>query len=80
MVMDECDCLFIIGSNMPFLKWYPKPGHAACIQIDDMPERIGMRYPVSLGLAGDAKATLKELIPLLQKKEDRSFLEGGAFE
>jgi pyruvate dehydrogenase (quinone)/pyruvate oxidase len=75
MVMDECDCLFIIGSNMPFLKWYPQPGQAACIQIDDMPERIGMRYPVSLGLAGDAKATLKELIPLLKRKSERSFLQ-----
>jgi pyruvate dehydrogenase (quinone) len=75
MVMDECDALLIVGSNMPFLKWYPKPGQAACIQIDDMPDRIGMRYPVSLGLAGDAKATLKELIPLLKRKEDRSFLQ-----
>ncbi|MFL5789363.1 MAG: thiamine pyrophosphate-dependent enzyme [Flavisolibacter sp.] len=75
MVMDECDALLIIGSNMPFLKWYPKPGQADCIQIDDMPERIGMRYPVSVALAGDAKATLKELIPWLRKKDDRSFLQ-----
>jgi pyruvate dehydrogenase (quinone) len=75
MVMGECEALLIIGSNMPFLKWYPKPGNAACIQIDDMPEHIGMRYPVSVGLAGDAKATIKELIPLLKRKQHRSFLE-----
>lgn len=75
MVMDECDLLFIIGSNMPYLTWYPKPGQADCVQIDDMPERIGNRYPVTVGLAGDAKATLKELIALLKRKTDRSFLE-----
>jgi len=74
-VFDACDCLLVIGSNMPFLTWYPKPGQAACIQIDDMPDRIGMRYPVTIGLAGDARATLKELLPLLKRKEDRSFLQ-----
>ncbi|OLY91415.1 pyruvate oxidase [Cnuella takakiae] len=75
MVMDTCDCLLIIGSTMPYLKWYPKPNQAACIQIDDMPERIGMRYPATVGLAGDAKATLQELLPLLRQKQDRTFLE-----
>lgn len=71
----ECDALIIIGSTMPFLKWYPAPGQAVCIQIDDQPERIGMRHPVDVGLAGDAKAILQQLLPLLQKNEDRSFLE-----
>jgi len=74
-VFDQCDCLLIVGSNMPFLTWYPRPGQAECIQIDDMPERIGMRYPVSVGLAGDAKATLQQLVSLVRRKEDRSFLE-----
>lgn len=74
-VMDECDALLIVGSTMPFLKWYPKPGQAVCVQIDDMPERIGMRYPVASALAGDAAATLQELLPLLQHKQDRSFME-----
>ncbi len=40
-----------------------------------MPVHIGMRYPVNVGLAGDAKATLKELLPLLQKKQNKFFLE-----
>src|SRR6478735_2304733 len=60
---------------MPYLTWYPKPGQADCVQIDDMPERIGNRYPVTVGLAGDAKATLQELIPLLRRNTDRSFIE-----
>lgn len=32
-------------------------------------------YPVEVGLAGDARATLSELTPLLTRKSDRSFLE-----
>ena len=39
------------------------------------PDRIGLRYPVEIGLVGDAKATLAALIPLLQRQSNRSFLE-----
>ncbi|MEN3353487.1 MAG: hypothetical protein V7640_1645 [Betaproteobacteria bacterium] len=73
--MDEADALLVVGSTMPFLKWYPKPGQALCVQIDEQPERIGMRYPVDLGLAGDARATLAALLPLLRRNDDRAFLE-----
>jgi pyruvate dehydrogenase (quinone) len=31
LAMEECDALLIVGSTMPFLQWYPKPGQAACI-------------------------------------------------
>jgi pyruvate dehydrogenase (quinone) len=75
LAMDEADALLIVGSTMPFLHWYPKPGQVLCVQIDDKPERIGMRYPVDVGLAGDSQATLKALLPLLERNEDRSFLE-----
>ena len=36
---------------------------------------IGMRYPYEVNLVGDAAATLRALIPLLQRKEDRSWRE-----
>src|SRR5262249_55504457 len=58
-----------------YLKWYPKPHQAKAVQIDSDPRRIGLRYPVSVGLAGDAPATLRELLPLLHCKNDRSFLK-----
>jgi pyruvate dehydrogenase (quinone)/pyruvate oxidase len=45
------------------------------VQIDDKPERIGMRHPVDVALAGDARATLRALLPLLKRNDDRSFLE-----
>ena len=37
--------------------------------------RLGLRYPIDVGLTGDAKATLQALLPLLQRRQDRSFLE-----
>lgn len=73
--MEECDSLLIVGSSFPYMDYYPKPGAAAAVQIDADPSRIGLRYPVTLGLAGDAKATLQALVPLLDHRRDRSFLE-----
>jgi pyruvate dehydrogenase (quinone)/pyruvate oxidase len=73
--LEQCDALLIVGSTMPYIEYYPAPGQAVCVQIDDRPERIGLRYPVDVGLTGDARATLAELLPLLEPNDDRSFLE-----
>ncbi len=72
-MMAECETLLILGSNMPHLDYYPKD--AKGIQIDRDPKRIGLRYPVDIGLSGDVQATLKALLPKLKKHSDRSFLE-----
>ena len=53
--LEECEALLIIGSTMPYIEYYPAPGQAVCVQIDDKPERIGLRYPVDVGLCGDAR-------------------------
>lgn len=71
--MKKCDVLIILGSNMPYLSYYPE--HAKAIQVDHNPKRIGLRYPATLGLTGDVKATLKALIPKLKKKDDTDFLK-----
>lgn len=73
--MEGCDALLIVGSTMPYIEFYPQPGQAVCVQIDDKPERIGLRHPVDVSLVGDARATLSELLPLLSRNEDRSFLD-----
>jgi pyruvate dehydrogenase (quinone)/pyruvate decarboxylase len=72
--MRECDTLLILGSTMPWIDSYPKPGQARAVQIDVNGSHIGLRYPVEVGLVGDVKATLTALIPLLGKKSDREFL------
>jgi pyruvate dehydrogenase (quinone) len=59
---------------MPWEEYYPTPGQARGIQVDLKPDRIGLRYPVEIGLTGDVKATLQGLLPLLRRNSDRSFL------
>ncbi len=74
-VIESCDTLLLIGTSFPYIEFLPKPGKAKAVQIDDDPVRIALRYPVDAALAGDAKHTLQQLIPLLTRKNDRSFLE-----
>ena len=73
--MEECDTLVIAGSSFPYLDFYPKPGKAKCVQIDVQSTRIGLRYPAEVGLVGECKIVLQELLPLLKRKEKRDFLE-----
>jgi pyruvate dehydrogenase (quinone)/pyruvate decarboxylase len=73
--MHACDTVLIIGSTMPWIDSYPKPGLARGVQIDRNPDRIGLRFPVEVGLVGDSKTTLAALLPLLNRKSDRGFLE-----
>ena len=73
-IMKNCDTVLILGSTMPWEEYYPGAGQARGIQVDLKPDRIGLRYPVEVGLTGDVKATLSALLPLLTRKSDRSFL------
>lgn len=77
LAMEGCDTLFIVGSSFPYLKWYPKAGQARAVQVDTDPARLGLRYPIEIGLAGDAKATLQAILPMLESRSDRSFLESA---
>ena len=45
------------------------------VQLDADPSRIGLRYPVEVGLVADAKVGLAALVPLLKRNESRDFLE-----
>jgi thiamine pyrophosphate-dependent acetolactate synthase large subunit-like protein len=73
--MEQCDTLLIVGSSFPYPNYLPKPDQARGVQIDVDETRLGLRFPVEVGLVGDSKASLEALIPLLQQKSDRSFLE-----
>jgi pyruvate dehydrogenase (quinone)/pyruvate oxidase len=73
--MESCDTLLIVGSSFPYIEYMPKPGQARGVQIDANPANIGLRYPVEIGLVGDSQKTLRELIPLLQRNQDRDFLQ-----
>ncbi len=74
-MMQDCDALLMIGSSFPYSEWLPEPGQARGVQIDLDATRIGIRYPMEAGLVGDAADTLDALLPLLRRKEDRSWRE-----
>jgi pyruvate dehydrogenase (quinone) len=73
--LEECDTLLMVGTSFPYMEFLPKPGQARGVQIDIDPTRIGLRYPVEIGLCGDSKNTLAALDRMLKRHEDRSFLE-----
>ncbi len=72
--MEACDTLLMVGTSFPYMEFLPEPGQARGVQIDRDPARIGLRYPVEVGLAGDSKRTLQELLRLIRYNEKRSFL------
>lgn len=76
-VFEACDTLLMVGSSFPYVSYLPKPDGVRGVQIDIRPERLGLRFPVEVGLVGDAGETLRALLPLLEKKQDRSFLEAA---
>jgi pyruvate dehydrogenase (quinone) len=71
--MEGCDTLLMIGTNFPYSEWLPEPGRARGVQIDLDARRIGMRYATEVNLVGDATETLRALLPLLRRQEDRSW-------
>ena len=72
--MHSCDGLIILGSSFPYMEFYPKPGKAKCVQLDLDSSRIGLRFPADVGLVGDCRKVLEALLPMIQRKADRSFL------
>ncbi|MDT7758320.1 MAG: hypothetical protein QOH27_4218 [Mycobacterium sp.] len=72
-LMMECDTLLTVGSNFPYSQFLPEFGQARAVQIDRSGKWIGMRYPYELNVVGDAKSTLRALIPLLERKSDRAW-------
>jgi pyruvate dehydrogenase (quinone) len=77
--MMDCDTLLVVGSNFPYTQFLPgfddDGPKARAVQIDIDPTMIGLRYPFEVNVVGDAAATLQRLIPLLNRKENRSWRE-----
>jgi pyruvate dehydrogenase (quinone) len=71
--MQDCDTLLTVGSNFPYTQFLPDLDQARAVQIDIDGSFIGMRYPYKVNLVGDATTTLRALIPLLERKQDRSW-------
>ena len=72
-LMDQCDTLLLIGTNDPWTEFYPAPDQARAIQVDLDGRHLGNRYPVEVGLVGDAAETLDALLPLLEGKREATW-------
>ena len=74
-MMQGADTLLMVGSSFPYSEFLPKTGQAKAVQIDIQGRMLSIRYPMDLALEGDATESLRELLPLLRRKEDRSWQE-----
>jgi pyruvate dehydrogenase (quinone) len=71
-LMEEVDTLLLVGTNFPYTKHLPSKARAAQIEAD--PARAGARIATEVPVIGDAKQTLRGLLPLLKQRSDVSFL------
>jgi pyruvate dehydrogenase (quinone)/pyruvate oxidase len=76
--MSEADTLIMIGTSFPYIEYLPKPGQARGVQIDIKAEKIGLRYPVEVGLIGDSKKILSALLPLLRDRTTKNSNGGSS--
>jgi pyruvate dehydrogenase (quinone) len=74
-LMNDCDTLLMVGSSFPYSEFLPEPGRARGVQIDIDGRMLNIRFPMELGLIGDARSTLAQLIPLIDHKTDGSWRE-----
>ncbi|HWC47788.1 MAG TPA: thiamine pyrophosphate-requiring protein, partial [Solirubrobacterales bacterium] len=74
-MMAGCDTFLMIGSSFPYAEWLPEEGQARGVQIEIDGRLVGIRYPMEVGLVGDARDTLRELIPQLERKQERGWRE-----
>jgi pyruvate dehydrogenase (quinone) len=70
-MMTDCDTLLMVGSSFPYSEFLPEEGQARGVQIDINGRMTSLRYPMEVNLIGDSAETLRLLIPLLKRKEER---------
>ena len=71
--MHECELLVLLGTDFPYTPFMPFQNKI--VQIDIKPENLGRRAKLDLGLCGDIKDSLQALLPLVEMKEDATFLD-----
>ena len=74
-MMSECDTLLMVGSSFPYPEFLPQEGQARGVQIDIDGKMLSIRYPMEINLVGDSRESLRALMPLLRRKQDRSWRE-----
>src|ERR1700733_12548968 len=71
--MHECDLLLLLGTDFPYEKFLPtKP---KIVQVDIRVDHLGRRSKLDLGIWGDVRETIQALLPMVEAKADRAFLD-----
>lgn len=70
---DDADLLILLGTDFPYTEFLPRDTDTA--QVDIKGGNIGRRTTVRYPVTGDVAATVNELLPLIDAKNDASFLE-----
>lgn len=70
--MHEADVVLLLGTDFPYANFMPS--NKKIIQIDERADRLGRRAKVDMGLCGKIEDTLSVLLPLIEDKQDDSFL------
>lgn len=69
----ECDLLILLGTDFPYNAFLPDD--VRIVQVDVRPEHLGRRSKLDLGVWGDVRETLRCLVPRVEEKKDRRFLD-----
>lgn len=70
--MHEAEVLLLLGTDFPYEAFMPQ--NNTIVQVDIKANRLGRRAKIKMGLCGDVKDTLQELLPLVRQKTNDSFL------
>jgi pyruvate dehydrogenase (quinone) len=68
----EADLLVLLGTDFPYNDFLPGK---RTVQVDRDASRLGRRTPLELAVHGDVGETLRAVLPLVEQKADRSFLD-----
>lgn len=71
--MHEADVVLLLGTDFPYANFMPS--NKKIIQIDERADRLGRRAKVDMGFCGKIEDTLSVLLPLIEEKQDDSFLK-----
>ncbi|SHN55584.1 pyruvate dehydrogenase (quinone) [Geodermatophilus obscurus] len=68
----EADLLLLLGTDFPYTNFLPQRRTA---QVDAEAGHLGRRTPLEVAVHGDVGETIRALLPLLEQKTDRRFLD-----
>jgi len=68
----EADLLLLLGTDFPYTNFLPQRRTA---QVDADAGHLGRRSPLEVAVHGDVGETIRALLPLLEQKTDRRFLD-----